>query len=255
MKFKEEATQSKDNCIIQPINTSMRSISSIHSIKSSSTNSSCCASDIEIDHRNREHANDNDEVGCTEETNDQHKSSPGIGGIGSEETSSVRRGRIVVFNLLVLSAISAGFFYWSLRRSEYKKFQITFDDDSTKLSNALFASVMNTLASMDLLSTVIVAHAKASNETWPFVTLPHFGNIASKTLSMSSAISFCTVVLVNGTLQRHRWEEYAWGKMQTTINETFQIMETDVKYQGEIAWNSTFPYMLHDDYNPLAYES
>jgi hypothetical protein len=170
-----------------------------------------------------------------------------------EETNDVRRGRIIVFTLLILSAMSSGFFDWSLRRAEYNNFQSIFHDDSSKLSEALFTGVMNTFASMDLLSTVMVTHARAANEQWPFTTLPYFGNIAAKMLSMSTAITVASMMLVDGADQRKQWEEYAWKHGRKYVNETLHLMATDANYRGEIPWDVPLVYSIHSANNTVSY--
>jgi hypothetical protein len=136
-----------------------------------------------------------------------------------------------------------------------KKFVSTFEDDSLKLSQSLFAGVVNTFAALDLLSTVMVAHASAVNDSWPLTTLPHFGNIASKALSMSAAINVWSVMLVDGVEKRREWEDYAAEHLHIHVNETLHLMETDVNYGGEIPWDIPRQFTLHDDENPVPYES
>jgi hypothetical protein len=173
--------------------------------------------------------------------------------IGGNETNDVRRGRIIVITLLLLSALSAGFFFWSLRRSERNLFRATFNDDALKLSESLFSGVMNTFASLDLLSTVMVSHARTANDSWPFTTLPHFPIVAAKTLSMSAAVSVAATMLIDGAYQRKQWEKYAWKYGRSLVNETLHIMQTDFNYFGEIPWNVPLTYSVHDDYNPIPY--
>jgi hypothetical protein len=170
-----------------------------------------------------------------------------------KETKSVRQLRIWMIVILCSSAITAGVLsYWYLRRTEYAKFQSMFHDDASKLGQSLYGGVINAFATMDLLSTVMVTHARSANETWPLTTLPYYGNIVSKMLSMSVAINVWTVMLVDGNEQRSQWEEYAWNH-RSFVNETLAIMESDPTYFGDIPWNVPMKPNLHDDNNPLPY--
>jgi hypothetical protein len=87
---------------------------------------------------------------------------------------------------------------------------------------------MNTFASLDLLATAMVAHADATNTTFPFVTLPHFANHAAKILSMSAGISLWTFLIVKAN-QRREWEEYAWSH-RYIVNETLHIIKNGSEF-------------------------
>jgi hypothetical protein len=174
--------------------------------------------------------------------------------LSHKETKNVRRLKLGMITVLGVSAIVAGVLsFWYLRRQEKIKFQTMFRDDASKVGQSLYGSVMDAFGTMDVLSTMMVTHANSANETWPLTTLPHYGNVVSKILSMSVAFNVWTVVLVDGTEQRLRWEEYSWNQ-RSFVNETLRIMNTDPAYSGKIPWNIPTYRSLHDaDNNPLPY--
>jgi hypothetical protein len=173
--------------------------------------------------------------------------------LSQKETQSVRRLKLGMITILTVSAIVTGVLsFWYLRRTEHLKFQSMFHDDASKLGQSMYGGVIHVFGSLDLLSTMMVTHAHSANETWPLTTLPHYGIIASKILSLSAAFNIWTTMLVNGTEQRLQWEEYAWDH-RSFVNETLHIMETDPAYSGEIPWNISMKQSLHDDYNEIPY--
>jgi hypothetical protein len=173
--------------------------------------------------------------------------------LSQKETKNVHRLKLGMITILTLSAIAAGVLsFWYLRRTEYLKFEGMFDDDASKLGLSLYANVMTTFGSLELLATTMITHADAANETWPLSTIPHFGNVASKVLSMSAAINLWNVISINGTQERLQWEEYAWQR-RSFVNETIQIMETDPTYSGEMPWNIPMKKQIHDDHDTLPY--
>jgi hypothetical protein len=170
-----------------------------------------------------------------------------------KETKSVRRLKIGMIFILCISAIATGgISFWYLRRTEYSKFRTIFEDDSSKLGESVYGNVINALASLDLMSTMMVANARAAGNEFPTSSTPYFANVASKILSMSVALTLSTTMLVDGIQQRLQWEEYAWNH-RTFVNESLQIMETDPAYSGEIPWNITMKPSIHDDDNPIPY--
>jgi hypothetical protein len=170
-----------------------------------------------------------------------------------KETNSVRRLKVGMISILCLSALATGLLsFWYLRRTEYSKFQTLFEDDASKLGQSLNGNVVNALSSLDLMSTIMVANARSANNEFPTASIPYFGNVASKVLSMSVAINLWILMLVDGIEERLKWEEYAWSQ-RSFVNETLLLMKTDPNYSGDIPWNISMKPSIHDDYNPIPY--
>jgi hypothetical protein len=173
--------------------------------------------------------------------------------LSQKETKHVRQLRIWMIVILSISAVTLGVItFWYLRSTEYQRFEDMFRDDALKLNQGLNSNTLNVFGSMDLLSTLLVAQAHSAGEKFPFTTLPHYANIASKILSMSAAISLWTDMLVDGIEQRLQWEEYAWER-RSLVNETLTIMDTDPNFHGDIPWNVSMVESLQGDYDPILY--
>jgi hypothetical protein len=97
-------------------------------------------------------------------------------GIAKKETTTVHFLKLAVGVVLVVSLIGAAMaVYRYTRGTEWSKFKETFDTDAQKIVEAIERSLERTLSSFDSLAVSFVSQAIASNSTWPFVTLPHFG--------------------------------------------------------------------------------
>jgi hypothetical protein len=149
--------------------------------------------------------------------------------VGAKETKTVSRLRLFVLSVLVVSATCVGWaVYRYIRTSERAKFVEYYTCDTKKLFEAIGESMYSTVASMDLIATNIVYHARQQqqqqpNLTWPFITVPDFAARTAKTLVLSKGISFWFSVIVPPEL-RDKWEAYAWEN-RNIVNTTLQIVK------------------------------
>ena len=124
------------------------------------------------------------------------------------------------------------------------KFRDNFTSDAIKIFEAIGSGIESSFAVLDLMSTTLVSHAQAANETWPFVTLPNYANRASKTLAISNGIALFLSVLVKPE-QRLAWEEYAWQN-RWIVNESLHVMKTDSNYRGPVFWGIPLSREVYD---------
>jgi hypothetical protein len=170
--------------------------------------------------------------------------------IGRKETQAVTRLKLIVIFILVASAILVCVTtYCFVRFSERSQFSENFQEDADKVMQSIGASVENTFAAMDLFSTMMISHAISTNQSWPFVTIPHYGNKVSKMFSMSTGLSMWSMMVVESD-QRQDWEDYAWAN-RGIVNESLEILSTDVNYRGPIGWDVPLERSIHSDDGPL----
>jgi hypothetical protein len=170
--------------------------------------------------------------------------------IGRKETQAVTRLKLIVIFILVASSILIGVTtYCFMRFSEQSKFNEYFQEDGDKVMQSIGASVENTFAAMDLFSTMMISHAISTNQSWPFVTIPHYGNKVSKTFSMSVGMSMSSMMIVESD-QRKEWEDYAWAN-RGMVNESLEILSTDVNFRGPIAWDVPLLQSIHSVDGPI----
>jgi hypothetical protein len=155
--------------------------------------------------------------------------------IGTKETKDVVCLRFVVFLVLFVSALLVGIaVFVSIRKEERVKFEESYITEVSKLFESLTIASKNMIGSLDMLSTIVVSHARDSNSTWPFVTIPDFPNRISKQLSTGVGVALTMSVIVQPK-DRLKWEEYAMNNSDI-VPQALKIMETDKNYHGEVKW-------------------
>ena len=80
----------------------------------------------------------------------------------------------------------------------------------------------------------MVSHAKAFNETWPFVTLPDYALQMSKVLPQTDGILIQRIHFVEPE-ERKEWEWYTSQNNQW-VNESIAFQENWDRYLGDISY-------------------
>jgi hypothetical protein len=173
-------------------------------------------------------------------------------GIAQKETTTVHWLKLAVAVVLMVSLIGAALAVHRYTRGiEVAKFRDAFDSDAQKIVEAIESSLEKTLSSFDSLAVSLVSHALASNSTWPFVTLPHFGVRVAKILPASNALFVNFLPLVQ-TKQRLDWEAYA-SQNDYWVNESLDLQKTWDGYYGpsidEWSPNPSLHYLEDLPYN------
>jgi hypothetical protein len=147
------------------------------------------------------------------------------------ESKVVSLLRLTVLSVLVASAVCtavAVFFY--TRNSEMKAFRTSFADDSQNIVEAIGAALYLSLGTMDSYITTIVSVARATNQTWPFVTIPDAAVHLAKLRSLSKAILVNQASFVTAD-QKEEWEDYA-SKHDQWAHDALRLQKTDKNYDG-----------------------
>lgn len=155
--------------------------------------------------------------------------------LGKTETRNVYVLKACAVSVLILSALGIAltvFFY--TRNSELYQFENQFHDDANKVMEAIGSSIEDSLGAMDTFATSIVSSARATNQTWPFVTIPDFAIRASKVRSASDGVAIFFQPIVEPGFRR-TWENYAWEK-QAWVNVTKSLLEKDENYYGNVTY-------------------
>ena len=156
------------------------------------------------------------------------QTSVGCNEVVREESRKVYRARFVLLLVLLTSAIGValGVFYY-IRLSEHNAFRDHFEDSAYKVLEAIGSILDDTFGAIDILAVGMVAHAKGTNQEWPFVTVPHFGLSASKMLSLSKMKMIASLPVVTPEI-REAWEDW--------VDQDLALMETDPNYHGPIVY-------------------
>jgi hypothetical protein len=157
--------------------------------------------------------------------------------IARTETRTVRGLKLLVLAVLLGSMILVALgVYRYTKNSEEVSFAQQFDDDSHKVLDALGVSLAMSLGAIDALVVSLVSHANATNQTWPFVTVPDFAVRASKIRALSHAPYLVLYPYVSSQ-QRAEWEVYSAQHGNDWVVESLAVQEQDVNYQGPILWD------------------
>jgi hypothetical protein len=179
------------------------------------------------------HQESNDSSHGTDEDGFECKETEGRTTIAKSETKNVGRLKVIVAFVLIASTIAvATVVYRYLSRNEETKFRDQFNDDGHKILASIGASLDKTFGMMDNLAVMIVANAKETNQTWPFVTLPNFGIRMAKLLLLTDipVIGFLPVVTPHN---RKEWEAYASEK-DDWVNECVSVQKSWKWYRGPL---------------------
>jgi hypothetical protein len=90
-----------------------------------------------------------------------------------------------------------------------------------------------------------VAQARATNQTWPFVTIPSFAIRATKARLQSDAFCLQVYPLVTKE-QRPEWEKYSLAN-QGWVNESMKVQEHDEFYYGPVWYNHSISETIYGD--------
>jgi hypothetical protein len=170
-----------------------------------------------------------------------------------QKTKAVVRLRLIVGSVLLCSAaILAVSVYYYLSLSEYNQFQRQWREDSHKILEAVGNSFDKTLGLMDEIAVSFLSIARATNQTWPFVTMPDFAVRMKKVLPLTDGfvVSMLPVVRV---AQRKQWEAYAL-KHDSWVNEGMSVQDNwEEGYYGPVVYDGVSDGVIHSTFGDLPY--
>jgi hypothetical protein len=185
-----------------------------------------------------------DEDGAVEYKERENESSA----IAKNETKNVGRLKVVVASVLIVTTIAvATIVYLYLSRNEHASFHNQFHGDGSKIFASIGASMDKTFGVMDNMAVMLVAHAKETNLTWPFVTLPNYGIRAAKLLLVTDALSMSFLPVVSAD-QRRTWESYSLDN-----DDCVSMQESWDWYNGPILYDGEEYGVIRDSYDALPY--
>jgi hypothetical protein len=173
--------------------------------------------------------------------------------ISTAETKHVNQLKIVALLVLVGSAVGVALvIYYYLRSSEIRNFEDSFSYDSQKVLQAIGASIENNLGAMDSFAINAVSFARASNQSFPFVTFPDFPLRATKLRALSDGMTLAYQPVVLNA-QRTKWETYAVDN-QAWVNSTLQMQVTDEFYYGTTSYDLPNPTTIFNLTGTMPYD-
>jgi len=139
---------------------------------------------------------------------------------------------ILLFFTLTAVGVTAAFIVYRHYNKEALKQEFTdqFREDAENMLASLGTSIDSMLGATDAFAISMLAFAKATNQTYPFVTIGDFAVQAGKLLKNSRAKIVNTYAVVEED-QRKEWEAYA--PLHTDwIQESYDVQNRNQKYTG-----------------------
>jgi hypothetical protein len=155
--------------------------------------------------------------------------------IGKKASEDVYQFKVIVLLILLASAVVvATCVNIYVKKKELSQFDEKFRVDASKILDTVGNSIDRTLISMDNLAVDLVSYARATNSTWPCVTLPNFALRMAKALPQTDSLLIQFLPIVKPS-QRKKWEHYV-SQNYFWLNETMAIQETWNGYYGPIGY-------------------
>jgi hypothetical protein len=176
--------------------------------------------------------------------------------IAATETRKVRQVKFVIVLVVFMSVIGALIVFFYSKRLEHKQFEKTFYSDGKKVLESLGSSIERTLVGLDNLAITSTTVAHATNQTFPFVTIPGFEQHVANVdpIVGATCTHFAPLVRLE---ERLEWELFASGNntaLPRYVQEAMQFQEEYPFYYGPMPQNYSWNYhdsIFQDDYeNP-----
>jgi hypothetical protein len=172
--------------------------------------------------------------------------------IGKRETAVVTRLRLVLFFVLAVSAVGvASTVYVYLKTIEESAFQTQFDDDAIKILQTVANTIESILSASDNLAVLSVSFARATNQTWPFVTLPDFPVRIAKIMPSTRTFNMNILPLVTPA-RRIEWEAYVL-QHDDWVNETADVQRDFKNFNGVHEYDTMPHNIIHGDFDNIPY--
>eukprot|EP00538_Stauroneis_constricta_P012517 CAMPEP_0119553812 /NCGR_PEP_ID=MMETSP1352-20130426/6472_1 /TAXON_ID=265584 /ORGANISM="Stauroneis constricta, Strain CCMP1120" /LENGTH=1218 /DNA_ID=CAMNT_0007600295 /DNA_START=114 /DNA_END=3770 /DNA_ORIENTATION=+ len=193
--------------------------------------------------------------GDSSHNREHHHGTPNSIMIASKETRALRSIKcIVVVVLLGITALLATGVFFHTSSSEEEQFEEQFAEYANKILEDIGDTMRDTLQALDLLSSEVASSAQqqqlllpqGQNHQWPRVTVPTFGLLAAKTISLSKIKVLVMCVIITAKT-RNEWQNYTAQVGRSWVDETVDILETDSNYYGPINREYFVNNKIHGD--------
>eukprot|EP00980_Cylindrotheca_fusiformis_P002080 scaffold463_cov92-Cylindrotheca_fusiformis.AAC.9 len=139
----------------------------------------------------------------------------------------IRMFRYVTIALLVATAIAISVaIYAGLRNTERRDFEHSFEFQASQIERVMDGELNSKLRALDSMSVSATSFSRKSslpNETWPYITMPHFPHLAAAALYIGRGLSLTLAPVVHRE-NMVEWQDYsvrANGWISTSLE--FQI--------------------------------
>jgi hypothetical protein len=165
-------------------------------------------------------------------SNDERLQSEIYANLAKKETKVANLLRLLVAFLLVATALlSCVLFFVFATRDETERFEAEYQVNALKIIDSFHDAVERRLGSINTMTNSITSHALATNQTFPFVTIPDF-EIRGSDLRVQAGVMvlYWSPLVTDET--RAAWEAYAF-KNRAQINVAFEEESRRLKRQDD----------------------
>lgn len=156
--------------------------------------------------------------------------------IAHKESQELRRYKIIalvmMFGMCVVVAVCV---YCYIMRSERKHFEVHFKESASIVLEGVGNSIARTLTPLDSLAVSLVSYARATKNSWPYVTYPDYALRLSKLMPFTDAMLIEYMPLVQSE-QKTTWELYC-SEHNQWVNESIKLQDSWDKYTGPIIYD------------------
>jgi len=146
----------------------------------------------------------------------------------------VRRLKMAILTFFTLTAagVTTAFFVYRYynKQAQERDFKNQFQQDADNMLASLGISIDHTLGAVDAFAISMLAEAKVTNQTYPFVSINDWAVQSGKLLKNSRA-KFITTYQVVEESQRTEWEEYA-SMHNGWVEDSIDVQSRDRSYKG-----------------------
>jgi hypothetical protein len=141
--------------------------------------------------------------------------------LARKETKAVNVLRALVLALLLITATltSVGVYFYT-SNEEKQNFEVEYQANAERIIEAFHYAVVRRLGAINSMATAITSYALDTNQTFPFVTIPHFEIRGSDLRVQAGGAIIHWMPLVTDET-RVAWEEYALAN-RYQIDRSFQ---------------------------------
>jgi hypothetical protein len=139
--------------------------------------------------------------------------------------------RLVMLGVLVASAAgTAAAVYSFTRHSEHKAFEVSFENDSKNIVESMGSALFGWLGAIDAYATYAVSVARATNQTWPFVSIPDASVHLAKVRSLSKTLVTHQTHFVTDA-NKKAWVDYSVSHPEW-MWDAIRVQPEDKNYEG-----------------------
>lgn len=130
--------------------------------------------------------------------------------VAKKETRVVNILRFAVLVvLLVTTVLVSGGVCMYAKNQQHVEFVTVFEDSATQVIETFHEALGNSIGALNTLSFGVTSVAIATNQTFPFVTVPDFELWGSNFRIESGAHYVAYMPIISNNTMRHQWEDYA----------------------------------------------